>query len=129
VTDYVTYEQKNRTFGGEIRITTSVPLARSKSKNYKDQLRDQEDWAKKNNLKNNYEISERAYLEMLILHFRSPSAPTLLLTDWMRLNAAGTGGDPLGMDSNDDVVVIDWSNTDSDSRSGFGASSSISLPQ
>jgi CheY-like chemotaxis protein len=129
VSDYVTHEQKNRTFGDDIRITTSAPLAWSKSRNYRDQLTHQKVWAKENNLENNYEISERAYLEMLMLHFRSPSAPTLLLTNWMRLNIAGTDRRPLGMGSNDDAVGISRSPSDANSNSGIGASSSISLPQ
>jgi hypothetical protein len=127
VSAYVTDEQKNRTFGDEIRITTSAPLAWSKNRNYDDQVKYQKEWAKKNNLENNYEISERAYLEILMLHFRSPSAPTLLLADWMRLNATGTGGGPLAVGSFDGGVFIAGSGTDADSNSGLGASSSISL--
>lgn len=129
MSDYVTDEQKNRTFGNDIRITTSAPLARSKNRNYTAQLKHQEDWAKKNNLENNYKISERSYLEMLMLHFRSPSAPTLLLTDWILLNATGTDGDPLVMDSSGDDVVISGSDGFADSYGGIGASSSISLAE
>jgi hypothetical protein len=60
-----------------------------------------------------------------MLHFRSPSAPTLLLTDWMRLNAAGTEGYPLGMGSNDDDVFIIRSNTNAFPDVGLGSSSRI----
>ena len=123
-TDYVKEEQRTTTFWDDLRVTTSANLADTKNTPYTKQLDKQKEWADQSSLWN-VSIDVRAFLEMVMLHLRNPQTETLMLEDYMRLNAKGTDGDPLDLCSSDANLDLLTSSSFAYSLCGIGASSSL----
>ncbi len=123
-TDYITEKQRTDTFSDDLRVTTSANLADTKNTPYIKQLDKQKAWADKNSLWN-VSIDVRAFLEMIMLHLWNPQHETLMLRDYMRLNAIGAVGDPLVMSSGVARLRLCTSDTVARSNGGIGASSTL----
>lgn len=121
LSDYVTEESKTKVFDGSLRAYTPKCLKDSKSKDYESQLKHQ-----KTVMGEGSEVDERMYIAMLFKYLASGKKERLMSSDYMRLNARATDGDPLRVDSNVDDLDLRGSRRAALSRCGLGASLGIS---
>ena len=118
---YVKAETKSQKWPSELTVWTSACLKGSKSKEYDAQLKHQEKILGKG-----HEIDADMILAMTLRYLASGKSEELMRTDFMRLNARDTDGDPLDVRSGGDDLRLYSSYRDASSDGGLGASVRIS---